>query len=391
MRHDLGKEKMRDVLPKLASENGGKSLVTVPAQPNASSARHKKGWVAGAVAIGALALAAAWWGFGGGGGAMSVSVEALVNGPVKRVLAVSGRTSTDMSADVMSSVSSEVLMVKTSEGETVAAGDLLFVLDDTTQQSVVRQGQAALDVGKIALQGAQEDRDRAVALGDNVSIVAVADAEQALASAKSEVARLEAALEMARIVLAKYQINAPISGVVLSQSAEPGDLVGPTDVLMRLANMDDLHVEVQVDENYADDIHVGQSAQMQLAGRTDVVTGVVSFVAAEVDESTGSLRVKLSFDTPPKAQIGLTTVANILIDAAADVLTVPRSAFVAAGDGTAVFILRDGKATLTPIDYVDWPASRVEVTSGLVEGDRLVLTPEGVVDGQSLTSQSAQE
>ncbi len=50
-------------------------------------------------------------------------------------------------------------------------------------------------------------------------------------------------------------------------------------------------------------------------------------------------------------------------------------------------MLRDGRASLTPITFVDWPADRVEVTSGLTEGDRIVLSPEGVEDGQPLAAQ----
>ena len=113
---------------------------------------------------------------------------------------------------------------------------------------------------------------------------------------------------------------------------------------------------------------------------------MVSFVAAEVSGLTGTLRVKLDFDVAPDVQIGLNTVANILIESVQDAVTVPRSAFVADGTGTAVFVLRDGHAVLTPITFVDWPSSRVEVTSGLTAADIVVLAPDGVEDGQPLAA-----
>ncbi|AML53000.1 hypothetical protein RC74_18615 [Falsihalocynthiibacter arcticus] len=359
----------------------------MPKPSLAPSPWRKKRVVVFAIAIAALALILTWWEFSGVSGAPTVAVEILAPGPVTRILAVSGRTATDISSDIVPSVTARVMSVHVNEGDVVTTGDLLLVQDDTKQKNNVRQAMAALDAGILSQQSALEDRDRAIALGTRVAKVVVSDAEQALALAASEVERLNAALDQANIDLRDYRLTAPINGAVLSRSVEVGDLVTPSYVLMRLANADDLHVEVQIDKIYANEIHVGQRSQLQLAGHDEIETGAVSFVASEVDELTGSLRVKLSFDTQPKTQIGLTTVANILIDEASDVLTVPRSAFVNTGAGSAVFVLRNGQASLRPITYIDWPADRVQITSGLSRGDMLVLSPEGVKDGQALTLQ----
>lgn len=343
-----------------------------------------------ASAFGAFALLLIWWGFSSAVRVPVVPVETLVSSPVKRILAVRGRTAVDAEADVMSSVSARVQEVLVDEGDVVETGALLLALDDTQPRSRVQQALASLDSAVLAMQSAQTMRDRAVALGTTVSAVAVADAEQALAVAASEVDRQEAAVDEARASLAEYRITTPIAGVVLSRSVEPGDLVAPSTLLMRLANTESLHVVVQVDEVYADEIRVGQVATMQLAGRTGVVTGAVSFVASVVDVVTGSVRVKLSFDSPHDAQIGLTTVANILIEDIEDALTVPRISLVNSGTDTAVFVLRDGHAHLTPITYVDWPSDRVVVTSGLSEGDSVILAPDGVVDMQPVTKSDGQ-
>ncbi len=384
----MNKNKTREGLPQTSSNTGGKSLVAVPAQTTPPSHWRIKRVGVFVAAAGAIALALLWWGFAGGGGAPLVAVETLAPGPVQRVLAVSGRTVSDVHSDIVSSVSARVLSVRADEGDSVAVGARLLDLDDTQQNATVRQAVAALDAAILAQQNAREERDRAVALGQTIAPVAAADAERALALAGIEIARLEAALDRAQLALPDYRISAPINGIVLSRSVEPGDLVTPSQVLMRLANKDNLQVEVQIDEIYAGEIRVGQRAQLRLAGRTEVAAGTVSFVASEVDEVTGSLRVKLSFDTPTEAQIGLTTVANILIEEVDDAVTVPRSAFVESGEGTAVFILRDGRARLTPITYIDWPAARVEITLGVSAGDTLVLSVEGVTDGAALTAQN---
>jgi len=361
--------------------------VSTPQQtPSRGKSRRFAVVVAG---LAVLVLAAAWWGLNASGGAPRAAMEMLVAGPVERVLAVSGRTETDIHSDVRSLVAARVTEVLVNEGNSVAAGDALVILDAAQQGSLVKQALAVLDAAILREQSSQADRDRVARLSGTVSAVALANAERDLALAKAEVARQSAALEQARLALPDYRITAPISGLVLDRSVEPGDLISPSDILMRLANKDNLHVEVQVDEIYADEIRIGQRAWLQLAGRTETLTGAVSFVAAEVDELTGSLRVKLAFDTVPDAQIGLTTVANIRIETVDRAVTVPRSALVSSGDDAAVFVLRDGTARLTQISYVDWPAERVEVTSGLTEGDRIVLSPDGIEDGQALRAQDS--
>ena len=165
-------------------------------------------------------------------------------------------------------------------------------------------------------------------------------------------------------------------------------MVDPARVLMRLADLDPIHVEVEVDETYAAVLRIGQRADLQLAGREDVLAGRVSFIADEVDPVTGGVRLKVAFDTPPEAPTGLTTVANIRVARVEDALTVPRNALLEGDeDDPAVFVLQDGRALRTPIDIIDWPADRVQVTGGLVEGAAIILAPEGISDGDRVKPQ----
>ncbi|MBM1221396.1 efflux RND transporter periplasmic adaptor subunit [Ponticoccus sp. SC2-23] len=387
----MSSDQTRAAMPRIEADGRATSLVTVPRPPKPPQPGHKRRTALVVVALAGVAFALAGWGLSGGGAVSQAPVTTLAAGPVERVLAVSGRTNTDVQSDIRSVVSARVTEVDVTEGDRVAVGDPLVLLDAAAQQSRIRQALAALDAAILREQSARADRDRALDLGRTMSDVARADAERDLALASAEVDRQRAALEQAQLALPDYRITAPIGGVVLDRTVEPGDLVTPSDILLRIADPGDLHVEVQVDEIYADKVQTGQRAWLQLAGRTETLPGEVSFVAAQVDERTGSLRVNLAFDTVPEAQIGLTTVANILIDRVEAGLTLPRGALVSSGPDAAVFVLRDGRASLTSIEYVDWPADRVEITSGLSEGDRVVLSPEGIVDGQELSARDTPE
>jgi RND family efflux transporter MFP subunit len=384
MRKILSSKHTDEIAAPTSSVTKANSLVPVPKPPQKKTKSKVGRWGAlSAVVAGAL-LVFAWGALNGIGRAPQVAVDYVVAGPAERVLAVSGRTATDIESDIRSSVSARVSAVHFNEGDDINLGDTLVLLDASQQNSRTMQAMAALDAALLRQQRAQVDLDRLVNLGGTVSAVSVANAQSDLALAAASVTQMQAALGQTQQLLPDYVITSPITGVVLNRSVEVGDLVSPTNILMHVANTNDLHVEVQVDELYAARIQTGQRVWLQLTGRNEVELGKVSFVAAEVNALTGSIRVKLAFDDAPEAQIGLNTVANILIDSIDQAITVPRRAFVATDAGTAVFVLRDGHAALTPITFVDWPSSHVEVISGLADGDVVVLVPDGIEDGQVL-------
>lgn len=343
-----------------------------------------------AVAAGLIAAGALWLTLGNGLAPPSVAVLTLDPGPVSRILAVTGRTAAETQVGITAVTRARVAAVLVAEGDRVAAEDLLVTLDDSRQQLLVRQAVSALDAAILAREAAQAEADRAAALGGSIPARAREDADRALQRAETEVGRLTAALEQAQIAVSDYRITAPFAGTILTRSVDAGDLVDPAQVLMRLADLDPIHVEVEVDEAYAAVLRNGQPADLQLTGREAVLSGQVSFIADEVDPVTGGIRLKVAFDTPPAAPAGLTTVVNIRVARVEDALTVPRTALLTgAGNGPAVFVLQDGRAVATPIDIIDWPAERVQVTAGLNDGATIILAPEGIADGDRVTPEGS--
>jgi hypothetical protein len=110
------------------------------------------------------------------------------------------------------------------------------------------------------------------------------------------------------------------------------------------------------------------------------LAGSVVFVSPRVNSATGGLAIKIGFDKPIAAPVGLTVTANIVVDQQ-DALTVPRSALLA---GT-VFVLSGGKAVQTSVTVIEWPAARLIVTNGLNAGDQVIIDSTGLSDGLAVT------
>lgn len=370
--------------PQTASLTQASLVPVAPVAP--PRPRRRRRWLIGAALLVVAGLAGALL-FHGGGTGPAVPVAQLSPAPVDRVLIVSGRTESDRTAELTAAVSGTVTQLRAEEGAQVVEGEELVLIDDSRAQAGLRQAMAALDAAILNRQQAEDDFARAQALGRSISQVERDRAAKGAEAAQLEVQRLSAAVDQARLALDDYRIKAPITGTVLERRVDPGEVVQPGQLLMRLADLSRLRVEVEVDESYAAALRTGQPAAVQFAGQDRVLNGRVGWIAPEVNTVTGAVPVRIFLDSlPAGAQVGLTAVVNIVVATREAGLTVPRQALVDAAGSPAVFVLRDGQARLTPIGIVDWPSERVEVTHGLEPGDVVILAPDGLSDGQPVTA-----
>ena len=316
---------------------------------------------------------------------MEVAVETVAPEQVSRVLAVNGRVASEMSIEVRPLVSGPMLEVRVSEGNIVEVGHVLALIDPATQAAIVRQAVAGLDAALVGQANARSTYARTEALGRNAARVVLEDAARAVQSAAQEVSRLTALLDQAQIALTRFTIRASVAGSVLTLTAEPGQTVDPSTVLMTIADLRGLVVETNVDETYATQIRLGQPAVLQLTGEGDVRPGHVSFVSQRVDPATGGIAIKLKSEAPLTAPIGLTITANITVDERTAAITVPRAAIVRDDRGNGVFVVKNDLAQRQAVTVIDWPAARLIVTEGLAAGDQVITDATGISDGQSVT------
>jgi len=315
-----------------------------------------------------------------------VAVEMAQQAPVTRLLAVNGRIAAVNSVDIRPVVTGTLIAITVTEGDLVEADQILAQVDAAAQNAIVRQAMAGLDAALVTQAQATENYERALSLGPNIARSVLETDAHVVQTAAQEVARQTAALDQAQVVLGNHSIRAPRSGTIVALDAEMGQLTGPTVPLLTLADLSDLVVEADVDEAYATQIALGQPAVLQLAGEARNRDGHVSFVSSLVDAATGGLAVKIAFESPVMAPIGLTVATNIIVEQSDAALTVPRTALQTGADGSSVLVVRDGTAMFQHVSVVDWPAARLIVTGGLTEGDAVIIDPTGVEPGQAVVS-----
>lgn len=310
-----------------------------------------------------------------------VTTEVTASGPVSQVLAVNGRIAARISVTVRAAVSAQVRDVAASEGQKVASGDVLLTLDTAIIHAQVEQASAALEAQHALERQAKAAVDRSRALGSNSPRAALEDAEFALASARQETARLDAALRQVKRQLDEYTIRAPMDGVVITRTVDPGQLVDPQRDLFVVADTSDLIVETDVDELYSAHIGEGLTALLRPVGASVAQQGKIVFAAPKVDSVTRGRQIKIAFDQPVSLPIGLTVNANIIVKEIDAALSLPRRAIVTEDGRSHVLVLQDGVIVRRDIRFNDWPSDRVVISEGLTEGETVVLDPTSVKAG----------
>ncbi|MCC6008830.1 MAG: HlyD family efflux transporter periplasmic adaptor subunit [Rhodobacteraceae bacterium] len=185
-------------------------------------------------------------------------------------------------------------------GDRVAAGDLLFSLDDRDLLLEAGKWQSELEQLRLASRRALADNDRAE--------VRIAEAQ--IAQAAAQLALAESQLERA-------SVHAPIDGVVIAGDLSQmiGAPVQQGDEVFTLAPLDDFRVILEIDERDLDRVAIGSSGVMRLKQRTETaiplrVSALTS--VARLEEGRRLFRAEAELEhTPPGLRPGLEGVARL--------------------------------------------------------------------------------
>lgn len=395
----------------------------VIAAPSGLKTRRKLILVAVGVALVASAavLAKGWASSEQSVNAARLRIGEVTRGTLIRDAAVNGRIVAAVSPTLYSTSTSTVEL-KVHAGDTVKKGQVLAVLEspDLTdalkkEQTLFNELQAEVSRQQILARkqklAAQRDADtaeieRLSALRtlqryegvSNEGIIAKIDlqkAKDALAAADirakhtKQAAELEsdnvslelktkvAQMERQKLAQANAQrrvdeltVRAPVDGFIGTLSVANRSMVQPNTPLMTLVDLSQLEVELEVPETYANDLGLGMTAEIEVAGIK--TKGKLSALSPEVVKNQVLARVR--FDQQPEGLRQSQRVsARLLIDEKQNVLMVPRGPFVESEGGRYVYLVQDGIAVRTPVQLGATSINAVEIAGGLKQGDKIVI------------------
>lgn len=255
------------------------------------------------------------------------------------------------------------------EGERVPAGAIVVRLADAAPR-------AAVSAAAAAAQAAESDLERARTL---VAVGAVAPRDLEHATARASLAKAQ--LEAAQDDLAYATLRAPFAGRVAARPAHVGDVVSPGVVLIEIEGEDGLELVATVEAELAAGLRPGVRLQALVDGQPGPLAAVVTALAPSGDATTHRVEVKAGLAVAAGLRAGL--FARLLVPggAAESRLSVPPEALFERGGLTGLFVVREGSARLRWVAAGSRGARSVEIRAGVDAGERVVLEPAGLLDG----------
>ena len=285
---------------------------------------------------------------------------------------VVGTVRSKQRAVVEAKVSGRVLEYTATPGAVVQRGELLARLE-------VQEIQAKVDQARALLDQARREYDRQKQL-----ITSNATTRQEYETAEARVKITTAGLTEAETMLGYASVTAPFDGVVTRKLADVGDLAMPGKPLLEIEAPGSLRFEADLPEAILDRVQLGAKLPVRL---NQIVVGTVSEISPIADPVSRTFRVKL--DLPPVDGLRTGQFGRVSVPVAETrLLLVPREAVLKRGQMEIVFVVRDGRASLRLVKTSKALDGRVEVLSGLEEGDSVVVRDtDRLIDGQPVTVQ----
>jgi RND family efflux transporter MFP subunit len=219
-----------------------------------------------------------------------------------------------------------------------------------------------------------------------------------IANAKAGIAVAEANARNAQVSVDYTLIRAPFDGVIVSKSANVGDLVTPFSsaadskgAVVNMADMSTLEVEADVSEGSLAKIKVGQPCEITLDALPEVrFKGRISRMVPTVDRAKATVMTKVRFDAIdprvlPEMSAKVSFLSQEVTAEQQRPLVAVNSDALAAREGTTiVFAVRDGKAVLVPVTAGIKVGELTAVSGGVKTGDKVVLKPDAALASGTL-------
>ena len=380
-------------------------------------------------------------GWFGGGGGLTVQTDSVAVRDIAETVTASGKIYPVNEVKISAEISGEIVDLPVYEGMMVKAGQLLVRINPDLYESQVEQAEAAVNNAKANLATARSRKLQSEVNMENATIaferskklfadkvISQAEYEQAelaykTAKAEIEIAKesvtgmeytvksAEATLRQMRDNYKRTAIYSPIPGTVFGLSKKAGEKVLGTiqmsgDVLMSIANLNDMEVQVDVSENDVLRIDLGDTAEIEVDAYLDrKFKGIVTQIANSAGsggliqvatEQATNFKVKIRILPESYADLnadgkfpfypGMSATADIRTNTEKDVLTVPIQAVTTREDTSKagetsimVWTISNDSAVMRMVTTGIQDDSYIQILDGLKEGDVVISGPYNTV------------
>ena len=265
------------------------------------------------------------------------------------------------------------------------------VLNIASSGDAIRKGQILYEIYSPALVNAQEEFLAALRSNNQNLISASKSRLMALGLSSAQVR----SLEEKRKVDQRVKVRAEMDGVVIALNIRQGMFIKPATEVLSVGSLDSVWILGEVFERQAYLVQEGQIASIQVNAMPDRQwQGAVSYIYPELDKQTRTLRVRIDLpNTDHLLKPNMLANLTIVSTSAEPVLNIPRQAVIkdnhktrvvkALGNGRFQSVLVEVGAEGYVYDDPSLSEARIQILSGLAEGDKVVTSAQFLIDSES--------
>lgn len=295
---------------------------------------------------------------------LPVDIKVVQATPLHLEEIVAGSVLPNQEVTITSELSKKIKSVLFEDGSFVQKGQALYQLEDAELVARLKQAEADLYLAKL-----NEQRLSALLKTETVR-------QEEYDAAYARLQSLLASQELLKIELSKATIRAPFAGTVGMTKVHAGAFVSAGMPLVTLQEQGTVKIQFAVSEKYTDALRAGKKISFFIVNSDERFTAIISGMEAGIDATTRTMMVNATAKNAagmfkPGMSVRVyfpTTTVNSFG------FMIPTQSLMPSGNGYSVFTVKNGLAKTTPVQISNRTESEALITSGLAQGDTVMIS-----------------
>ncbi|MCU0410115.1 MAG: efflux RND transporter periplasmic adaptor subunit [Bacteroidales bacterium] len=296
-----------------------------------------------------------------GGAVLPVSGQIAKPSYLSNGIRSAGSLLANEEVDIVSKVSGKVTGVFFREGSVVRKGDMMVKIYDEDLQAQLRRSQIQEKMLSEKL-----ERQRVLLSKDAVS-------RESFDQLQTDYNVILADINLLKVRIAETEVRAPFDGIIGFRYVSEGTYVQPSVKIAHLTDNSQLKLEFGIAEKYISQPLTNKKVSFTVPGYKDEFFAQVYAIDYRVDEATRTIGVRARTDNRDGRLVpGMFAEITLITDERENAILVPTEAVVPDMNEKRVWVLRGGKAVLTPVTSGNRTQNMIEILSGISVGDTVI-------------------